>query len=678
MTADNTNWKEKYLENLQRMEEQETEWETRFEMLRRSLTRTSMAAEGQDKRLDECLHELRALLLKGDYEDALVRLTPRLEKALLDSEGRKQARINQITQSLRMMAERLKAMPTAGKLRRSIKRFANRLDERVGQWAELQLLIYELESLQRQTLQELATPTQQGLWQRLFGSGHAPNGMPLPAPNATQIEHHEEIDSEEDEDEEDDPEEDRDQGPPDHNLDAERPETPQTPSEPKPRPNPAAQVPAAAESVDLAPIGPRSPATDELPIVAPKPRATPEQSQQLSPAVDLSISAGDSLGNRNLAAASLAEVTATLLEHAEATENATLHRQEPPPYSTVAERVEIILLSLLEDLYLPEEWQAQVNMLRRRIKNGLNWYELITVLEDLAALLRILPLFDHQFDDYIQELNDRLEGMQKNLERLQNSREEQRQNNQRFGLSVRDRVEGLQDSVDKAEDLQTLKQEIGDQLDSLRQEVARYQEQVDNQSNQTGSHLQDMGNGLNSVENVTNGLRNHVEEQQRKAHQDALTGLPNRIALTERLEKDIQQWKQKGGYLLLAVLDVDHFKSINDTYGHLAGDRVLKILAHRWRDSLREQDFLARYGGEEFVLLMPDTHPEQGFEVLDQLRKDTEECPFHFKGERLVITVSAGFATFTRDLSAEDVFERADQALYRAKHGGRNRVECGI
>lgn len=666
MTADNTNWKEKYLENLQRMEEQETEWESRFEMLRRSLTRTSMAAEGQDQRLDECLRELRALLLKGDYEDALVRLTPRLEKALLDSEGRKQARINQIAHSLRMMAERLKAMPTASKLRRSIKRFAKRLDERVGQWAELQLLIYELESLQRQTLQELASPTQPGLWQRLFGNGaSAPPGAALSIPAAARN-----TDAEDaaDEDEEEDEVEDQDEQAPEEAASEEA----------APATTPA---PLQDPQTDLAPATgtPRAQSItgDELPIVAPTPRNLPERPQQLPASADLSVS-GDSLGNRNLAAASLAEVTATLLGHAEATENANINRVEPPPYSTVAERVETILLSLLEDLYLPEEWQTQVNMLRRRIKNGLNWYELITVLEDLAALLRILPLFDHQFDDYIQELNQRLEGMQKNLERLQQSREEQRQNNQQFGHSVRDHVEGLQESVDKAEDLHTLKQNIGEQLSTLRQEIERYQEQVNNQSEQTGGHLQDMGEGLSTVENVTNGLRNHVEEQQRKAHQDALTTLPNRIALTERLDKDIQHWKQNGGYLLLAILDVDHFKSINDTYGHLAGDRVLKILANRWRDNLREQDFLARYGGEEFVLIMPSTHPEQGFEVLDQLRRDTEECPFHFKGERLIITVSAGFTTFTRDLSAEDVFERADQALYRAKHGGRNRVECGI
>ena len=125
----------------------------------------------------------------------------------------------------------------------------------------------------------------------------------------------------------------------------------------------------------------------------------------------------------------------------------------------------------------------------------------------------------------------------------------------------------------------------------------------------------------------------------------------------------------------MAVLDIDHFKRINDGYGHLAGDRVLKIIAGELNRRLRKTDFMARFGGEEFVLLVPATPLEGGLQLLETLRSAVEACPFHFKGEPVTITLSAGIAEFRDGESAETAFERADQALYRAKGAGRNRIE---
>lgn len=156
-----------------------------------------------------------------------------------------------------------------------------------------------------------------------------------------------------------------------------------------------------------------------------------------------------------------------------------------------------------------------------------------------------------------------------------------------------------------------------------------------------------------------------------------MTGLPNRAAWSERLDLEVARQQRYGGQLLLAVLDVDHFKRINDSFGHLAGDRVLKIIANELRKRLRKTDFIARFGGEEFALLLPETPMDAGLRLLDSLREGIQACPFHFKGARLEVTLSAGLANFAEKDVAEDVFERADQALYRAKGAGRNRVEAG-
>ena len=179
------------------------------------------------------------------------------------------------------------------------------------------------------------------------------------------------------------------------------------------------------------------------------------------------------------------------------------------------------------------------------------------------------------------------------------------------------------------------------------------------------------------MEQEAQGYREHLEEQRQKALIDPLTGLPNRAAWSERLEHEIGQWQQHGNSLLLAMLDLDHFKRINDNYGHLAGDKVLKIIANVLRKRLRGSDFIARFGGEEFVLLLPNTPWPVGARIVEALRAAIEACPFHFKGERVTITVSVGLSAFKPGDRSELVIKRADQALYRAKDAGRNRVEAG-
>ena len=120
------------------------------------------------------------------------------------------------------------------------------------------------------------------------------------------------------------------------------------------------------------------------------------------------------------------------------------------------------------------------------------------------------------------------------------------------------------------------------------------------------------------------------------------------------------------------VLDVDHFKNINDHYGHKAGDKALKLIADALKGSLRETDFLARYGGEEFVALITDTPGDKIAGVAEKLRAAIEACKFHYAGKDVPIRISCGYSAFRANDNAEAVFNRADAALYRAKELGRN------
>lgn len=158
---------------------------------------------------------------------------------------------------------------------------------------------------------------------------------------------------------------------------------------------------------------------------------------------------------------------------------------------------------------------------------------------------------------------------------------------------------------------------------------------------------------------------------------DHLTGLFNRRYLMEALRKEVLRNVRKEGNLSLIMLDIDHFKQVNDDFGHLQGDVVLQMVASQLQKELRSYDCAARYGGEEFVAILPDsTLKESGF-VADRIRLAVQGIKYSGQLEKLNLTVSLGVATFSKEhsLTVDGFIKQADDALYRAKANGRNRVE---
>lgn len=348
-------------------------------------------------------------------------------------------------------------------------------------------------------------------------------------------------------------------------------------------------------------------------------------------------------------------------------------------YSAIAEHVQATLFGLLDDLQLPESHGPQAAALRERVERGLNWYELVPVLDDLAVLMRAATSeSQREFENYLQSLNERLSTMQDNLSAAHEGVAQSQEAARVLDDELRQHVGGLRHSVLEANDLASLKQAVRTRLDGLLATADAYQQRHSQHENQLGERLQQLVGRVTSLEQAASGLRQRLEEQRQLALVDTLTELPNRAAWDERLEVEVARWQRYGGELLLAVLDVDHFKRINDDFGHLAGDRVLKIIAGELRKRLRKTDFIARFGSEEFALLLPHTPLPEGLRLLDTLRQGIEQCPFHFKGEPVTVTLSGGLGRFAEGETLEQVFERADHALYAAKDAGRNRIELGL
>ncbi|AMT86581.1 MULTISPECIES: diguanylate cyclase [Pseudomonas] len=671
MSDDAQRWKEKYLKSIEQQDKLERRWAARLDLLRRGLVRSTLAAEGTDKVVDQCMKEMREVVRTDDMDAGLAALLPRLEKAVLDSEQRRETRIDQVSTALTALVTQLQALPLPREVAQPLKKFAKQLDSRVGQAREMPLLLSELSGLQGKALSQLETPAEPGrpgLLQRLFGSRDSEETVApaadIPATPVPQL-----VEAQQ-------PEPEPAQSAPVANAEPAiaAPETIiETPAQTPPDEPQVIAFAAPVVVVESEPARVEPAADAEMTVAAPAAEAF--NPDELIHPGDTSPLILDSLPLPEPIAQALAAIDPEQSEHDILF---ALPDSPEPSYSSVARHIEDTLIGLLDDLTLPERHRPQAEAMRERLKHGLNWYELLPILDDLATLmLAITDSGQHEFEAYLQQLNERLEAFQSNLQAASEGHADNSSAARAMDTQIREQVDGLQSSVQQAADLDDLKHVLENHLEGLLGTMDQHQKQRDAREQEVAARLKSLSERVAHMEQEALGFREHLEEQRQKALIDPLTGLPNRAAWSERLEHEIQQWQQHGNTLSLAMLDLDHFKRINDSYGHLAGDKVLKIIATVLRKRLRGSDFIARFGGEEFVLLLPATPPAVGAKLLETLRAAIEACPFHFKGERVTITISMGLASFRVGEHSDLVLKRADQALYRAKNAGRNRVELG-
>jgi two-component system cell cycle response regulator len=169
------------------------------------------------------------------------------------------------------------------------------------------------------------------------------------------------------------------------------------------------------------------------------------------------------------------------------------------------------------------------------------------------------------------------------------------------------------------------------------------------------------------------------QEMRHEALHDKLTGLWNRGAILDFAEREMAINSRRGNHVGLLMVDIDHFKAINDTYGHQVGDVVLRVVGQRLARSIRSYDWAGRYGGEEFLVLLCNGNAEMTALCAERIRKDIASEPVRVGNVEVVVTVSIGTAFSLRDsLTCSQLIGIADSALYRAKDNGRNRFEVGL
>ncbi|WP_052191383.1 GGDEF domain-containing protein [Luteibacter sp. 9133] len=241
--------------------------------------------------------------------------------------------------------------------------------------------------------------------------------------------------------------------------------------------------------------------------------------------------------------------------------------------------------------------------------------------------------------------------------------------------TVREEMKALGESTLAATDLGTLQAEVNSRLSLIDSHFREYREREDARMAAYRDRAERMRDRVAELETQTTSLQDSLRREHVLAVTDPLTGLPNRLAYERHMEGIEQDVRNTARAVCVAAFDIDHFKTINDSFGHAAGDAVLRIVGQTFTRELPEDAFVARYGGEEFVVVFGGASPEQARLKAEGLCAMVARLAFHASGKPVTVTMSGGITQFGPEDTPARAFDRADRALYAAKRLGRNRCE---
>jgi diguanylate cyclase len=250
-------------------------------------------------------------------------------------------------------------------------------------------------------------------------------------------------------------------------------------------------------------------------------------------------------------------------------------------------------------------------------------------------------------------------------------------NGQALDASVAHEMRLLSEAALEYDDVHDLRERVNSCLETIAQCFSEFRDREGSRLTAYRERAEKMRQRIEQLETERNTLQRSLEREHELAQTDTMIGMPNRLAYEKRIEAAFESWQTTTRPLSIAAIDIDHFKSINDTYGHTAGDAVLRIIGQALLKYVRPCDFVARYGGEEFIVLFDGADEAESMQVCERLRGKIQHLAFHASRQPVRVTASIGLAQFQPGDTPQTVFDRADLALYTAKNGGRNRCVAG-
>ena len=315
-----------------------------------------------------------------------------------------------------------------------------------------------------------------------------------------------------------------------------------------------------------------------------------------------------------------------------------------------------LIIENISELALEDQWMhGQIAMVLDLFQQPLS----LRQLDDVERRMKEVIYKQSALKSQLQEAQNRLKAMLASfVDRLADFSEST--------SGYHDKIESCAEKIGKASNIS--------ELSNVLDEVMHETRQVQLNAQRSRDEMQLMRQRVDESEKEVVRLQIELAQASEMVRHDPLTGALNRKGMDEVLERELAQAQRRDTTLCVALLDIDNFKKLNDTYGHHVGDDALVHLAHVTRETIRPQDSLVRYGGEEFIILLPETSLNEAVMAITRLQRELTRKFFMNKNEKLLITFSAGVAEKGRDEPSEQVIKRADAAMYLAKRSGKNRV----
>jgi len=324
----------------------------------------------------------------------------------------------------------------------------------------------------------------------------------------------------------------------------------------------------------------------------------------------------------------------------------------------------------------PADLQPRIQGLQLRLGRGIAadaWPGIVAETTEMVRLVGAHQESERQgFEQFLLQLTEKLREIDDHLKGTEGQRQSVAHGSLELEAAMRARVQGIESSMKTATTLDQLRGAVQQHIEDIRLHLEVHRHAEDERQTALQARLARLTGRMQAMEGEAQQLREHLRQRSAQAMSDPLTGVASRLAYEERVAAEHARSRRYGTPLALLVVDVDHFKAVNDRFGHKAGDKALTLIAKLLRQALRGTDLLARYGGEEFVVLLPEAPAETAAAVSDKLRRAVAAADFQHNGAPTPMSVSVGYAVFHEGETAEQVFQRADAALYRAKAAGRN------
>lgn len=337
------------------------------------------------------------------------------------------------------------------------------------------------------------------------------------------------------------------------------------------------------------------------------------------------------------------------------------------------------LQHLVDQLSVMEDHSQTALTLTKKV-NAINKVEeLASILELIAgAFVEVSSLERQQFENFLKSLNKRIDRINGFINHVLAHSSQVTHSSERLSLSFQNSVPEIEASFDISAEhsLELVKKRLCEKLAAILTNLDLFTSAQEGYQLKLNKELKIISEQLRTTEDEASRLKDDLAEQRGRAHTDSLTLLPNRYAYNERLTQEYNRWRRYRSPLTIVIADIDHFKQVNDAYGHVAGDEVLREVSQYLLATLRESDFIARTGGEEFVILLPETSLMDAIKAINKLRQGVKDIRVNVGEKSLSIAMSFGISSFENSDTPREVFSRADKALYRAKDKGRDQVCC--